>query len=218
MEKAYPVYDQTYQESVATIRQYLETFSNLQTIGRNGLHRYNNQDHSMLTGVYAARNILGERHDVWSVNTEKEYHEEEAMARPKAGDRLVPARVSVSVPEAIEESEDNVIEAAFAKIDPLALGVAVGVVSGLGIFMASAILLLRGGPVVGPRLSLLGNYLFGFEVTWTGAVIGLFEGGMWGFAAGALAAGLRNRALKVYAKIVRWREERDDRRHLLDKM
>jgi hypothetical protein len=218
MEKAYPVYDQTYQESVATIRQYLETFSNLQTIGRNGLHRYNNQDHSMLTGVYAARNILGERHDVWSVNTEKEYHEEERVARPKAGDRLVPARVSVSVPEAIEESEDNVIEAAFAKIDPLALGVAVGVVSGLGIFMASAILLLRGGPVVGPRLSLLGNYLFGFEVTWTGAVIGLFEGGMWGFAAGALAAGLRNRALKVYAKIVRWREERDDRRHLLDKM
>ena len=218
MEKAYPVYDQTYQESVATIRQYLETFSNLQTIGRNGLHRYNNQDHSMLTGVYAARNILGERHDVWSVNTEKEYHEEERVARPKTGDRLVPARISVSVPEAIEESEDKVIESAFAKIDPLALGVAVGVVSGLGIFMASAILLLRGGPVVGPRLSLLGNYLFGFEVTWTGAVIGLFEGGMWGFAAGALAAGLRNRALKVYAKIVRWREERDDRRHLLDKM
>ena len=218
MEKAYPVYDRTYQERVATIRQYLETFSNLQTIGRNGLHRYNNQDHSMLTGVYAALNILGERHDVWSVNTEKEYHEEERVTQPKAGDRLVPARVRVSVAEAIEESEDNVIEAAFAKIDPLALGLAVGVVSGLGIFMASAVLLLRGGPVVGPRLSLLGNYLFGFEVTWTGAVIGLFEGGMWGFAVGALAAWLRNRALKVYARIVRWRQERDDRRHLLDKM
>lgn len=52
--------------------------------------------------------------------------------------------------------------------------------------MASAILLLRNGPVAGPTLSLLGNYLFGFEVTWTGAVIGLFEEGMLGFAAGSL--------------------------------
>ena len=172
----------------------------------------------MLTGVYAAGNIMGERHDVWSVNTEKEYHEEERMTQPNAGDRLVPTRVSVSVSESIEESEDKVIEIAFAKIDPLAFGVAVGVVSGLGIFMASAILLLRSGPVVGPTLSLLGNYLLGFEVTWAGAVVGLFEGGMFGFAVGALAAGLRNSALKVYAKIVRWRGERDDRRHLLDKM
>ena len=172
----------------------------------------------MLTGVYAAGNILGEKRDVWSVNTEKEYHEEERVAQPNAGDRLVPTRVSVSVGEAIEESEDNAIEVAFAKIDPLALGIAVGVMSGLGIFMASAILILRSGPVVGPMLSLLGNYLFGFEVTWAGAVMGLFEGGMLGFAVGALAAGLRNWALKAYAKIVRWRGERDDRRHLLDKM
>jgi hypothetical protein len=218
MEKAYPVYDQTYQDSVATIRRYLETFSNLQTIGRNGLHRYNNQDHSMLTGVYAAGNILGERHDVWSVNTEKEYHEEERMTHLNAGDRLVPTRVSVPVGEAIEKSEDKMIEVAFAKIDPLALGVAVGVVSGFGIFMASAILLLKNEPVVGPMLSLLGNYLIGFKVTWVGAVIGLFEGGLLGFAVGVLAAGLRNWALKAYAKIVRWRKERDDRRHLLDKI
>ncbi len=218
MEKAYPVYDQTYQESVDIIRRYLETFSNLQTIGRNGLHRYNNQDHSMLTGVYAAGNIVGERHDVWAVNTEKEYHEEEHGTRPNAGDRLVPRRVSVPVGEAIGESEDKVIEVAFAKIDPLAFGMAVGVVSGIVIFMASAMLVLRGGPVVGPTLSLFGNYLFGFEVTWVGAVMGLLEGGVLGFAVGALAAGLRNWALKAYAKVVRWREERDDRRHLLDKM
>ncbi|MEQ1627090.1 MAG: NAD(P)/FAD-dependent oxidoreductase [Nitrospira sp.] len=218
MEKAYPVYDQTYQESVATIRRYLETFSNLQTIGRNGLHRYNNQDHSMLTGVYAAGNILGDKRDVWSVNTEKEYHEEERVTQPNAGDRLVPARVTVSVAAAVEETEDVLIESAFAKIDPVALGVAVGVVSGLGIFMASAVLLLRGGPAPGPTLSLLGNYLFGFEVTWGGAVIGLLEGGLLGFAVGTLAAGLRNWTLRGYAKYVWWRAERDDRRHLLDKM
>ena len=218
MEKAYPVYDQTYQGSVDTIRRYLETFSNLQTIGRNGLHRYNNQDHSMLTGVYAAGNILGDKRDVWSVNTEKEYHEEERVTQQNAGDRLVPPRVTVSVDAAVEETEDVLIESAFAKIDPLALGVAVGVVSGLGIFMASVVLLLRGGSAPGPTLSLLGNYLFGFEVTWGGAVIGLLEGGLLGFAVGALAAGLRNWTLTGYAKFVRWRAERDDRRHLLDKM
>jgi hypothetical protein len=218
MEKAYPVYDQTYQDSVATIRRYLETFSNLQTIGRNGLHRYNNQDHSMLTGVYAAGNILGDKRDVWSVNTEKEYHEEDKTTQPNAGDRLVPTRLTVPVDVAIEEAEDAVIEVAFAKIDPLALGIAVGVVSGLGIFMASIVLLLRGGPAAGPTLSLLGNYLFGFDVTWGGAVIGLFEGGLLGFVVGVLAAGLRNWTLTGYANFVRWRAERDDRRHLLDKM
>ena len=189
MEKAYPVYDQSYQDNVSMIRQYLETFANFQTIGRNGLHRYNNQDHSMLTGVYAAGNILGERHDVWSVNTEQEYHEEKRVAQPTAGDRLVPSRISVSVDEVItEESEVKVIEFAFAKIDPLALGVAVGLVSGFGIFLALAVLLLKDGPVVGPTLSLLGNFLFGFEPTWKGALIGIGEVGCMGFMVGAFAA------------------------------
>src|SRR5215217_3537688 len=219
MEKAYPVYDQSYQDNVAIIRQYLETFSNFQTIGRNGLHRYNNQDHSMLTGVYAAGNILGERHDVWSVNTEQEYHEEERVAQSTVGDRLVPSRISVSVDAAItEESEEKVIEVAFAKIDPLALGVAVGLVSGIGIFLASAVLLLKSGPLTSPNLSLLGNFLIGFEPSWKGALIGLGEGGCAGFMVGAFAAALRNWALKVYAQFVRWRSEVDRGRDLLDKV
>jgi len=58
------------------IQDYLETFENLQTVGRNGMHRYNNQDHSMMTGLLAAKNILGEQHDLWNVNTERSYHEE----------------------------------------------------------------------------------------------------------------------------------------------
>lgn len=74
--KAYPVYDGTYREHVETLREYLETFENLQTIGRNGMHRYNNQDHSMLTGMLAVQNILGEQHDLWEVNTERSYYEE----------------------------------------------------------------------------------------------------------------------------------------------
>ena len=76
-EMAYPIYDHEYQHHVRLIRDYLSQFTNLQTIGRNGLHRYNNMDHSMLTGLYAARNVVGEgeRGDVWSVNADKSYHE-----------------------------------------------------------------------------------------------------------------------------------------------
>jgi protoporphyrinogen oxidase len=77
MAKAYPVYDARYAEHLDLIRSYLAGFENLQTIGRNGLHRYDNQDHAMMTGLLAARNIaLGERNDVWAVNTDAEYHEE----------------------------------------------------------------------------------------------------------------------------------------------
>ncbi len=74
--KAYPVYDRDYRQHLQVIQDYLETFENLQTTGRNGMHRYNNQDHSMLTGLMAARNLLGEAHDLWAVNTERSYHEQ----------------------------------------------------------------------------------------------------------------------------------------------
>jgi hypothetical protein len=57
------------------LQDYIQTFTNLQTVGRNGMHRYNNQDHSMLTALLAAKNILGEDHDLWNVNVERSYHE-----------------------------------------------------------------------------------------------------------------------------------------------
>jgi protoporphyrinogen oxidase len=74
--RAYPVYDPGYQVNLEVIKQYLGRFDNFQTVGRNGLHRYNNQDHAMLTAILAVRNILGENHDIWSVNTDDEYQEE----------------------------------------------------------------------------------------------------------------------------------------------
>lgn len=74
--KAYPVYDGHYRNHLQVIKNYLMQFENLQTIGRNGMHRYNNQDHSMLTGILAARNVLGEQHDLWDVNTDRSYYEE----------------------------------------------------------------------------------------------------------------------------------------------
>ena len=77
VEKSYPVYDSDYRDHLGVLREYVGGFKNFQTIGRNGLHRYNNQDHAMLTGMLAVRNLLhGETHDLWSVNAEQEYHEE----------------------------------------------------------------------------------------------------------------------------------------------
>ncbi len=75
--KAYPMYDSAYEEAVAIIQPYIESFENLHPCGRNGLHRYNNQDHSMWTAILATLNAVdGASHDVWDVNTEAEYHEE----------------------------------------------------------------------------------------------------------------------------------------------
>jgi protoporphyrinogen oxidase len=90
MPKAYPVYDHGYQETIAGIRAYLQRFNNLQLIGRNGQHRYNNQDHSMVTAVYAARNITGADYDVWDVNVEEEYHEESKGGQAAGSGRAVP--------------------------------------------------------------------------------------------------------------------------------
>ncbi len=103
--KAYPMYDPGYRERVEKIRRYLERFPNLQLVGRNGMHKYNNQDHSMMTALGAARNILGGKHDLWAINTEPEYHEEKqkdrepAYAEPttvEADSKLEPESVRVS--------------------------------------------------------------------------------------------------------------------------
>ncbi|MDQ6842689.1 MAG: NAD(P)/FAD-dependent oxidoreductase [Actinomycetota bacterium] len=77
VHKAYPMYDAEYAERVATIRGWLDGIENLQQVGRNGLHRYNNSDHSMLTAMRAVDNImLGTHHDLFAVNAESVYHEE----------------------------------------------------------------------------------------------------------------------------------------------
>jgi protoporphyrinogen oxidase len=74
--KAYPVYSQGYQEHLQVIQDYLATFANLQTIGRNGMHRYNNMDHSMLAGIAAARNLRGGATNLWNMKVPRSHHEE----------------------------------------------------------------------------------------------------------------------------------------------
>jgi protoporphyrinogen oxidase len=76
--KAYPIYDAEYAERVSTIRSWLDGLDNFIQVGRNGLHRYNNSDHSMLTAMRAVDNLVdGAEHDIWAVNAESVYHEEE---------------------------------------------------------------------------------------------------------------------------------------------
>jgi hypothetical protein len=72
------MYDRDYAERVACIRGWLDGVENLQQVGRNGLHRYNNSDHSMLTALRAVDNLLtGAGHDIWAVNADSVYHEEQ---------------------------------------------------------------------------------------------------------------------------------------------
>jgi protoporphyrinogen oxidase len=75
MPKAYPVYDRGYQDGLAAVRGFLAGVPNLQLVGRNGMHRYNNQDHSMLTAILAARNVAGARFDLWNLSVDKDYLE-----------------------------------------------------------------------------------------------------------------------------------------------
>jgi protoporphyrinogen oxidase len=77
--KAYPIYDSTYRDHLDTIRAAIDPIPNLHTIGRNGMHKYNNQDHSMLTAMMTVDNMLGASHDVWAVNTDFDYHEEQRV-------------------------------------------------------------------------------------------------------------------------------------------
>ena len=212
MEKAYPVYDQNYQKALGVVKNYIQGFENLQTVGRNGLHRYNNQDHSMLTAVYAARNIMGETKDVWNVNTEKEYHEEGEFKKEV---RLIPTPVQPAEKEPVFE---DLIRFVFAKLDPFALGTALGAVMGLGLFAATAILLLKGGEVVGPRLVLLGQYFIGYDVSWRGAFIGLLEGAIGGLFIGISIALLRNWIMSAYVFLIKRRAEAEENRDLLDKV
>jgi protoporphyrinogen oxidase len=98
--KAYPVYDDNYATNVAIVRQAIEdNYTGLHLVGRNGMHKYNNQDHAMMTAMLTAQNIIAGRQvfDVWQVNQDAEYHESGTRgAESTSGLRMVPSRVSSS--------------------------------------------------------------------------------------------------------------------------
>lgn len=178
--KAYPVYDSDYRGYLAILKEYAADLENLQTIGRNGLHRYNNQDHAMLTGMLAVRNLtLGEKNDLWSVNTDQEYHEE--------------IREEIKVkPEEVVEVLQGALARAFPKIDRLAFGLSIGTLAGILVFLATIALVFKGGDVVGPNLQLLSQYFPGYSVTAAGSLLGLAYGFVTGFLGGWSFAFVRN--------------------------
>jgi hypothetical protein len=98
---------------------------------------------------------------------------------------------------------DQLIIKAFAKLDKLALGIAIGTVTGLIIFAATAFLIIKGGNTVGQNLSLLNQYFIGYSVTWVGSIIGLLYGFLSGFILGWTAAFLRNLSLTIYIRLAK---------------
>jgi hypothetical protein len=191
VEKAYPVYDSDYQEYLEVMKDFVAGLENFQTVGRNGLHRYNNQDHAMLTGMLAVRNVLeGERNDLWSVNADQEYLEE------------------MEIPQAAETALDSAVGEALVRLDRTAFGLSLGTVAGIVLFVATLVLVLKGGPSVGPNLQLLGHFFPGYRVSLGGSFVGLLYGFLIGFICGWSFAFLRNASVFLYVTTVQRRVER----------
>ncbi len=198
--KAYPVYDSGYRNALAIVRQFMDALKNCQTIGRNGLHRYNNQDHAMLTGMLAVRNlVLGEKHNLWNVNTDQAYHEE--------------VRGGVS-PQDVVAVAQRALPGVFPKLDRLAFGLAVAIASGAALTLATLWMTLQGEGAGGPNLQLLSQYFPGYRVSVGGSLIGLVYALSTGFLMGWGFAFLRNAALFLGMAVVYRRAEH----HLLRKL
>lgn len=192
VEKSYPVYDSTYKDQLAIVRGFLDSLENFQTIGRNGLHRYNNQDHAMLTGMLAVRNLLyGEQNDLWVVNAEQEYHEE----------------IREYQEPGLKEIIDMAFARAFTKLDPFAFSVSLGSVGGLLFFAITLLFAVNYTSPLTRYLWLLGQYFPKYTPTIAGSGLGLLYGALLGLIAGAGIAILRNTMTRMYISILRRRAE-----------
>jgi protoporphyrinogen oxidase len=179
--KAYPIYDSDYHNYLECIKEFVNSLENFQTIGRNGLHRYNNQDHSMITGMLAVENLLkGKKIDLWSVNGEPEYHEEK------------------KVDQIVESMTPHI----FPRLDPVAFGLSTGLLAGAVTFLTTLIMALKGGSDVEQYLLLLENFLPGYAITIPGSLIGLAYLFITGFIIGSGFAYLRNLTILIGARIV----------------
>jgi len=180
--KAYPIYDSNYREHLDVLKTFLAGFANLQTIGRNGLHRYDNQDHAMLTAMLAVRNVaLQEKNDVWGVDADPDYQEEVRL--------------------------ETALQRVFAKLDRFGFGVAVGAVAAAVLSLASLFPLIKGDPVMGHELALLAQYLPGYEASAIGMLRGLAYGLVGGFGVGWTFAVIRNAAALFSLAVIRRRVE-----------
>jgi hypothetical protein len=124
-------------------------------------------------------------------------------------------RPAAPSPEIVERV---MLSRAFSRLDPVALGVAVGGVCGVGLAVATAVLLLQGGVFVGLHLQRLAYYLPGYSVSWSGAGVGLVEAGLLGAALGASLAWIWNAYHRMFVALVVWRERARDRRRELQEL
>jgi len=199
MPKAYPVYNPEYKEALSTIKEFLGTIKNLQLVGRNGMHRYNNQDHSMLTAMLAVENINGANHDLWAVNSEQEYLEE-YIKEPRDFLR-----------------EEEILQRSFGRFDKLGIATAIGSVSGMWIFLATLWSTIRSSDFVGDSLLFyLNQYFIGYSVTLKGAFIGFGYSFIWGFFFGWLFAYIRNIFVAYFIYRVKRRIEKLSFRDFID--
>ena len=202
--KAYPIYDSEYRDYLDTVKNFARGLENYQTIGRNGLHRYNNQDHAMVTGMLSVRNLLfNENNDVWTVNTDHEYLEE------IKADRKDPV-------EQLSEVFEETLPRVFPKLDRVALGFSIGSAAGIVLALATLILVLKGGEIIGPNLQLLSQYFPGYSVTVSGSFLGLVYGFFAGFIGGWGFAFLRNVTTFMTMALIHRRAERVLLRKLLE--
>ena len=196
---AYPIYDGRYGDRLAVLRERLARMENLETVGRNGLHRYDNQDHAMVTGILAARNVTaGEHNDVWRVNSDAEYLEEVPVERGVAA-QLAHAHAVV-----------------FARIDPVAFGVALGTVGALLIGLVTLAAALYADAHGAGTLALLAQYYPGYRVGIAGVPLGAAYGFFTGFTIGWAFGVILNTAGAFYLAFMRRRAERRLLRQLLE--
>ncbi|TDJ04176.1 MAG: NAD(P)/FAD-dependent oxidoreductase [Deltaproteobacteria bacterium] len=201
MPKAYPVYDEEYKKALEQIKEFLGKISNLQLVGRNGMHKYNNQDHSMLTSMLAVKNILGGHFDLWKVNADQDYHEEikENEQLDKQLSDLSSTQPLIPSAFAMKKSSGSLIEKAiirvFSRLDKFAFAVAVGTASFLFLFLATIFLEFKGDQNIVQSMLLLNNYFVGYDISIKGAFIGGGYCFLWGFISGWLFAYIRNLSL-----------------------
>ena len=176
----------------------------------------------MLTAMLAVKNILGANYNLWQVNTDQEYQEEIRGSDGKALDEF--ALLASTQPQIPERSMarierpayDEVIIRAFARIDKLALAIALGSVWGLAIFIATLLLIIEGGKVADRNLQLLSQYFIGYTITVKGAFIGMGYSFFWGFIWGWLFAYLRNLSLGYLINRAKSKAESSSFRNLMD--
>lgn len=187
--KAYPVYDQNFNAHLKIIREFLDSIENLTTIGRNGLHRYNNMDHSMITGLMAVENLSGANHDLWALNDEEEYLEEEQVNK-----------------EAFPVQLADMLKITFARMDKLGFATAIGFSSGLISFLATLWLTIKSPDNLSDFIFLY-QYINGHTFTVQGAFLTFAYTFFWGFLFGWMFAYIRNLFIALYIFYLRRKAE-----------